>query len=86
MEQKSAIKLKVIPTYRLFAKAGMFQDYKACPHCGQNELPFKKGVCPKCCNQIGDVQYVKNPQEYVQSNYGHIGIGIKEVYRGLDEK
>ena len=65
-------KSKVIPTYRLFAKSGMFQDYKACPQCGQNKIPFKKGVCPKCSNQIGSIQYVKNPQEYVRSNYGSI--------------
>lgn len=64
----------------------MFQDYRACPHCGQNEIPFKKGVCPRCSRQIGYVQYVKDPQEYVESNYGDIKMGIKEVYQGLDEK
>ena len=76
---------KVIPTYRLFAKTGMFQDYKACSFCGQNKIPFKKGVCPKCCNQIGDIQYVKDPKEYVKSNYSTLKMGIKEVYQGLDE-
>jgi len=75
---------KVAPTYRLFSKSGMFQDYKACSFCGQNEIPFKKGVCPKCCNQIGYIQYVKNPREYVISNYGEMKIGITEVYQGLD--
>ena len=84
MNQK--LKPKVIPTYRIFTKAGMFQDYKACPHCGQNELPFKKGVCPRCCNQVRDVQYVKDPKEYVESNYGNVKVRIKEVYRGLGEK
>lgn len=79
-------KTKVIPTYRLFAKTAMFQDYKACPNCGQNDIPFKKGVCPRCGKQIGDVQYVRDPQEYVESNYGSIKMGIREIYQGLDEK
>jgi len=64
----------------------MFQDYKACSFCGQNKIPFKKGVCPKCCNQVGDIQYVKNPKEYIKSNYGDAKMGITKVYQsGLDE-
>ena len=85
MNPKPKIKSRVIPTYRIFTKDGMFQDYKACPRCGQNELPFKKGICPKCCNQVGDVQYVKDPQEYVESNYGNVKVRIKELYRRSDE-
>ncbi|MGI9568037.1 MAG: hypothetical protein ACR2LL_13650 [Nitrosopumilus sp.] len=57
----------------------------ACEFCGQNKIPFKKGVCAKCSRQVGDIQYVKNPREYVQSNYGDVTIEITEVYRGLDE-
>jgi len=76
----------VVRTYRLFSKENMFQDYKACSFCGQNKIPFKKGVCPRCCNQVGDIQYVKDSQEYVQSNYGRVKMRIKEVYqRGLEE-
>ena len=82
MNQK--LKPKVIPTYRIFAKAGMFQDYRACPHCRQNKLPFKKGICPRCCKQVGDVQYVKDPQEYVESNYANVKMEIKEDHKGLD--
>ena len=85
MKKENVFKQKIVPTYRLFAKTAMFQDYKACPHCGQNDLPFKKGVCPKCCMQIGDVQYVKDPIEYVESNYGNVKMDIKEIYQGLDE-
>ena len=73
------------PRYRLFSKTAMFQDYKACPHCGQNKLPFKKGICPKCCRQVDDIQYVKNPKEYVKSNYGNVKMDIWEVYQKLDE-
>jgi len=73
-------KAKVIPTYRLFAKTGMFQDYKACHRCGQNQIPFKKGVCPRCGKQVGDVQYVKDPREYVKSNYGNIKMGLDEKH------
>ena len=83
MDKEKTVKEKraAIPTYRLFAKSGMFQDYKACFFCGQNTIPFKKGICPKCCNQVGDIQYVKNPREYAQSNHGDIsvdGIGLYE--------
>ena len=84
MNQKLKPK-RAIPTFRLFSKTAMFQDYKACTFCGQNEIPFKKGICPKCCNQVGDIQYVKDPKEYVESNYGNVKMGIKEVYQGLDE-
>ena len=76
MQTEKVAKQKIaVSTYRLFAKSGMFQDYKACYFCGQNQIPFKKGVCPKCCNQVGDIQYVKDPREYVQSNYGAINVG-----------
>ena len=87
MKQNTTVKQKseVVPTYRLFAKTGMFQDYKACPRCGQNKIPFKKGVCPRCSCQIGGIQYVKDPQEYVKSNYGNIKMGISELYQEPDE-
>ena len=86
MNQNITLKQKtVVPTYRIFAKTAMFQDYKACPNCGQNELPFKKGICPRCCKQIGDIQYVKDPKGYIESNYGNVKMGIKEVYQELDE-
>ena len=82
-------KVVATPTYRIFAKDGMFQDYKSCCFCGQNKIPFKKGICPKCCNQVDDIQYVKNPQEYVKSNYGAINIdkiGLLHTEEDLDEK
>lgn len=82
---KPAKQQVAIPTYRLFAKTGMFQDYKACPRCGQNKIPFKKGVCPKCSQQVGCIQYVKDPQEYVKSNYGHLKMEFKEMCLGLDK-
>jgi len=85
MKTVKPVKQRVIPTYRLFSKTGMFQDYKPCSFCGQNQFPFKKGVYPKCCNQVGDIQYVKDPKEYVKSNYDNVKMEIKEVYRGLDE-
>ena len=78
MNQITKKQKRTVQTYRIFSKAGMFQDYRACPQCGQNEFPFKKGVCPRCSRQIGDVQYVKDPQEYVESNYGDVKMEIKE--------
>ena len=83
MNQESTPR-KIVLTYRIFSKTGMFQDYRARPHCGQNKLPFKKGVCPKCSRQVGDVQYVKNSEEYVKSNYGNVKMGIREVYQDID--
>jgi len=75
----------LIRTCRLFSKENMFQDYKVCPNYRQNKIPFKKGVCPKCCNQVGDIQYVRNTKEYVKSNYGGIKInGISEMSHGFD--
>ena len=88
MNQKSTPKpKKVIPAYRIFSKTGIFQDYKACPRCGQNELPFKKGICPKCSYQIGDIRYVKDPKEYVKSNYGDVKMnGIREMNKESGEQ
>ncbi|MGI9567401.1 MAG: hypothetical protein ACR2LL_10375 [Nitrosopumilus sp.] len=83
MKKVKPVKQKVIPTYILFSKTAMFQDYKACPVCGQNDIPFKKGICPKCSKQVCDVQYVRNPREYVKSNHGNIKMGIKRHIRGL---
>ena len=81
---------RVILTYRLFAKIGMFQDYKSCCFCGQNQVPFKKGVCPRCCNQVGDIQYVKDTKEYVQSNYSAVNVDKIGLYveerEDLDKK
>ncbi|MGI9566970.1 MAG: hypothetical protein ACR2LL_08165, partial [Nitrosopumilus sp.] len=74
-------KQKVISTSKFFSKTGIFQDYKSCSFCGQNQFPFKKGVCPKCYNQVGDIQYVKDPKEYVKSNYGNVKMRIKEDYQ-----
>jgi len=43
-------------------------DYKTCPYCGQDEIPFKKGVC-KCGKQVGPIKYVKDPQKFARGNY-----------------
>ena len=58
--------------------------YKECPYCGQNTIPFKKGVCI-CGGQVGNVQYVKNPEKFARNYYSYIGtaktekLGIKEL-------
>ena len=87
-KEKLVKQKRAIPTYRLFSKTGMFQDYKACPKCGQNDIPFKKGICPRCCKQVGDIQYIKDPKEYVQSNYGAINVSKIRLHteEDLDEK
>ena len=79
-------KSKANPPCRLFSKTGTVENYRECPNCRQNELPFKKGICPKCSHQIGDIQYVKDPKEYVKSNYGNVKMKeIREVHQESDE-
>ncbi len=46
-------------------------DYKICPNCGQGKIPFKKGVCI-CGKQIGKIQYIKNTQKFVKTNYSNV--------------
>ena len=48
-------------------------DYRACPECGQNKVPFKKGVCV-CGKQVGSVQYVKSPETFARTNYDGIPV------------
>ena len=37
-------------------------------------------------SQIGDIQYVKDPKEYVKSNYGNVKMnGIGEIDKEPDE-
>ncbi len=46
-------------------------DYKICPYCGQNDTPFKLGVC-KCGNQVGEIQYVKDPEKFARNYYSYV--------------
>ena len=45
-------------------------DYKTCPHCGQNEIPFKMGIC-KCGKQVSNIQYIQNTKRFAQNNYSY---------------
>jgi len=45
----------------------IMENYKTCPRCGQEKIPFKLGVCI-CGRQMNSIQHVKNSQEFV-SNY-----------------
>jgi len=48
-------------------------DYKTCPYCGQNTIPFKMGVCI-CGRQVGKIQYVNDPKKYVKNYYSYRGV------------
>jgi hypothetical protein len=48
-------------------------DYRACPECEQNKIPFKKGVCV-CGKQLGQIQYVKSPETFARTNYDGIPV------------
>jgi len=48
-------------------------NYKTCPRCGQEKIPFKLGVC-FCGNQVGSIQYVKDLHEFASNNDSFLGI------------
>ena len=56
------------------------ENYKACPYCGQQQIPFKMDVCI-CGNQIGKIQYVKNSETYAKNWYSYI---LEPTVRYLD--
>ena len=49
------------------------EHYKECPYCGQNQIPFKMGVCI-CGHQIGRIQYIKNTENYAKNYYSYRGL------------
>jgi len=49
------------------------ENYKTCPRCGQEKIPFKLGVCV-CGNQVGSIQYVKDSQEFASNHDSFLGI------------
>ena len=49
------------------------ENYKTCPRCGQEKIPFKLGVCI-CGNQVGSIQYVKDSQEFAFNHDSFLGI------------
>ena len=62
-------------------------DYKRCSECGQNEIPFKMGVCI-CGNQVGKIQYIKNTKLFAKNYYPHqeqFDIAVEETFAGIPE-
>ena len=45
-------------------------DYKKCPYCKQNKIPFKLGVCI-CGEQVEAIQHVQNTKQFVISYYSY---------------
>ena len=63
------------------------EDYKKCPNCGQSKFPFKLGVC-MCENQMGTIQYVKNPNHFTKNNIPYVerfDIAVEETFSGIPE-
>ena len=67
----------------VFPKTGN-DYYKECPYCGQNWIPFKKGVCI-CGKQVGNIRYVNKPEKFAKKYYSYIitpkteKLGIQEL-------
>ena len=70
------------------------EDYKRCPHCYQNQIPFKHGVCI-CGEQVWDIQYVKHPRKYAKIQRESIDkicieeneydVAVEETFAGIEE-
>ena len=54
------------------------ENYKTCPHCGQEKIPFKLGVCI-CRRQVSSIQYVKDSQEFAATHDSLLGMGDKPL-------
>ena len=61
-------------------------DYKVCSQCGQGEVPFKLGVC-LCGNQVGEIQYVKDPRQFAKNYFRHekYDTAVEETFAGIPE-
>ena len=55
------------------------EDNRKCPFCGQALIPFKLGVCI-CGQQVGSIQYVKDPHMFAKNHYFYLGNTICEKY------
>jgi len=49
------------------------ENYKMCPYCGQDQIPFKLGVCVCGC-QVGKTRYVEDSQKFAANYYIFLGI------------
>ena len=67
MNQKDTQQKKEKPLYRMFSS----DSHKACPYCGQGNIPFKLGVCT-CGVQVGKIQYVQNSETFAKNYYSQI--------------
>ena len=52
----------------ILEKESISENYKTCPHCGQDQIPFKLGICI-CGKQVGKIQYVKNSEIFARNYY-----------------
>ena len=59
------------------------ENNKTCPYCGQKEIPFKLGVCI-CGEQVGKIQYVKDPHMFASYHYSYLGIRNNPLAAGFE--
>ncbi len=52
----------------MLGKKSVPENYKTCPHCGQDQIPFKLGICI-CGKQVGKIQYVENSETFAKNYY-----------------
>ena len=56
----------------------IMENYKTCPRCGQEKIPFKLGVCI-FGRQMDSIQYVKDSQEFAANHDSFLGIRNKPL-------
>ena len=54
----------------ILEKESISENYKTCPNCGQDQIPFKLGICI-CGKQVGKIQYVKNSEIFAKNYYSY---------------
>ena len=77
MKAKITIPIMIKPEPEVFPKAVSEESFKTCPYCGQNRIPFKKGICI-CRAQVGDIVYVKDAKKFAKGHY-YTYIGTPKV-------
>lgn len=61
----------------------IMENNKKCPYCGQEEIPFKLGICI-CGEQVGSIQYVKDSHEFASNYYSFLEIRNNPLATGFE--
>ena len=61
----------------------IMENNKKCPYCGQEEIPFKLGICI-CGEQVGSIQYVKDSHKFASNYYSFLEIRNNPLATGFE--